>query len=551
LGMNVGLAQGGIVLGENVALQGLRPGGIAAQSFVVWRKPVVSTLSELLLSYTAYERRAYYWGWSGVWFTVGNAALSVRELGRFVDGSDVVSQSQVLLTDATGTVLGSVWLNKVSNAWVWGTLSAPVTLQPNTIYCLVQDCPTEGAIIPLDITSVTLSPDVTIGGYAWTWTGGPIGLTLSAYADPPMSAVNMRYTVVPTARNFITAPGNFLQIHNDGYFAGATFDVGGSHATVSQLGRWWHTADAQNPVIVYLMDASGTSGVVIAQASVPYPGSPERFAYAPITPVTLIAGHTYAIIQDWQDSTAVYPRYASAQGTTTTADFSNLWRVSFWPINGAFDRTSFFNATAFGPLDFVYELTSWAGQLVLVPMTALNQSLVVADLLNSTGAPPTMNGTAAIFEYGQSSSTITTSANFIVAYTDGFTPVAPNIAGLNFVQRGQALSPASSPPWGVTLWTATNAAPLTNATVTITAGSWNSAVVFGMNNIDTAAPFALPGSVTGTGASQASITTTQPNQVVIAGQESQTIANPPAFDAPWTTAGRTNTGYLRAGFFVP
>jgi hypothetical protein len=129
--------------------------------------------------------RNNFTGWVGMAIEVGGAPLSVSQLGRMVAPSNSTTHV-VKLVSATGTDItgGSVTVNTsgmAAGGFAYATLSAPVTLSPNTTYYIVSQETSGGDLwYDLDTTlqTVNVASDVNAiynAGSSYTAVGGSGG----------------------------------------------------------------------------------------------------------------------------------------------------------------------------------------------------------------------------------------------------------------------------------------------------------------------------------------------------------------------------------------
>jgi hypothetical protein len=127
-------------------------------------------------------------------FTVGANPLLVTDLGTLFTATS--SGSQVGLWTDTGVLLGEVSATNHEGSFLWGALSVPVTLDPNTTYVLGAHDPVGETLIINGAGQTQMDSNVTVHeariannvGFAY-----PSGIANSeSYVGP-----NARYTVLP------------------------------------------------------------------------------------------------------------------------------------------------------------------------------------------------------------------------------------------------------------------------------------------------------------------------------------------------------------------
>lgn len=152
--------------------------------------------TEFVSSATPGSSRNNFSGWVGFRFQVGNAALTLNELGRWIvsgnSGTHTVKIVQANGSDLSGASVSIDTDGATAGQFKYEALASPVTLAANTAYYVVSQ-ETSGADSWYDLnTLVTPTPAGSIIGPAWS--GG--GTSYTYYSGSPNQSyvpVNFKY----------------------------------------------------------------------------------------------------------------------------------------------------------------------------------------------------------------------------------------------------------------------------------------------------------------------------------------------------------------------
>lgn len=338
--------------------------------------PALNFVSGQTLSTTI---RNNHQGWLGMKFTVGEAPITIRELGRWVVSGNTATHTVKLVDAATSVDLpGGVVSVATAGApagFKYVALATPVTLTANTAYYLISQ-ETSGGDQWYD------------GGSTLTYAASVATINQAVYSGnaPPYTlgwSANNCY--VPVAFKYSSPSVPFVSNHtmttlrNDySGWLGMEINVGNTAMSVNQLGRWVVPGNSGTHTVKLV---NATTGVDLASASVATAGAPAgQFKFTPLPSiVTLPANSSYYVLS--QETMGGDQWYDFTKSATGTASGYQYWLLA----NGLpMDGSNNGNATATPANDGLPNLIKYA--LGLSPAINGNNGKLSYGRVTDTGS---------------------------------------------------------------------------------------------------------------------------------------------------------------------
>ncbi|MBZ5675069.1 MAG: immunoglobulin domain-containing protein [Acidobacteriia bacterium] len=436
-------------------------GSVTSSAATVTVQPAGLTL---VTSKTLGQTRNNYTGWVGMKFTVGAAPMTVTSLGRIVGPGNSAAHIVKIVDAASGNdVAGAsasvATLGGTTGAFVYSSLSSPVTLPANTSYYLVSQ-ETQGGDQWYDLDSVLTTTT------AAAVTGPVYGLPYAASVSAGHSyvPVDLKYTVSvsvtvapPTVTLFDSQTQQFSATVSGTANQSVTWTLSPNVGTISAAGLYTAPTPIASTQSITVTATSVADVTKSATATVTLsPPSPPVITQQPQS-TSAISGQTgsfsvtasgLGLSYQWQSMAAGAASFTNIAGalsssyttpSVTFADSGTQFRVVVTNAQGSVTSnaatlsvlspgTPFI--TSFTPGTQRNNYTGWVGMKFTVGPTPLvvsslgriviagnnhGHNLKIVDANTNTdlgtAAITTVGGTAGTFVYGNLAAPVTLNAN--------------------------------------------------------------------------------------------------------------------------------------------
>ena len=252
----------------------------------------------LLSSATLGTLRNNYSGWVGMTITVHSSPLTITALGRmFANGNNGTHALKIVNAATEADIAGAAVSVSMSGgtpgSFVYGDLSSPIVLSPNTsYYVLTQESAGGDQWYDYSDTTATTRWVATLNGAIYG-TGSPY-TTVANSIGHMYVPVDFKYSVPVT--NYVTATSLGTPRNDFTGWVGMAVTIGNSPLNVTALGRMVAAGNSGSHTIKLVSAA----GVDVAGGSVTVNtlgNAAGAFAYAALSsPVTLNPNTTYYIV---------------------------------------------------------------------------------------------------------------------------------------------------------------------------------------------------------------------------------------------------------------
>ena len=259
--------------------------------------------------------------WYGMKFTVGAAAITVRELARWVIAGNSGNHDMKLVNASSNAVLGTVTVVTAGApvGFKYAALATPVTLAANAAYYLVSKETTGGDLFYQYDTSVTTTSAATVTTAIGSVTGTSSFFTSGVVGSNGYGPLSLTYTPAPTP--FVNGH-SMTWLRNDfSGWLGMEITSGASPLTVGELGRWVVPGNSGSHSLKLVNAATGAT---LGSASVATAGSTSgQFKYAALSPAVTLAPNTvcYVLSQEAAGGDQWYDFNAAAPGSATAYQY--------------------------------------------------------------------------------------------------------------------------------------------------------------------------------------------------------------------------------------